>query len=253
MAENEESSRHIPELLKRAVRRRCGFGCVVCGLPVYHYDHIVDFATVKEHTEDNITLSCPNHHHEKTARQIPLSKVIACNNDPVNRSRDKTSKRMMYFRGEDAVIKLGASSFTMKRDCDKYEALVMGSTTVLAFEREADDLLLSMHLRDVLLNDIAVVTRGELILSTNISDYSYVGRRMTIVPKFLPPFIISRSDNVISVERGLFFGWGTMLDVNPDRIIQFPGNNTFRIHAEGGRAGMVLNDLSTRKSPSFRR
>jgi 5-methylcytosine-specific restriction endonuclease McrA len=39
----------IPEGVKREVRQRCGFGCVICGLPIYEYDHLVPYAQVLSH------------------------------------------------------------------------------------------------------------------------------------------------------------------------------------------------------------
>ncbi len=34
----------IPLPIQREVRQRCGFGCVICGLPLYDYDHIIGWA-----------------------------------------------------------------------------------------------------------------------------------------------------------------------------------------------------------------
>lgn len=33
-------TRDIPASVKRAVRQRDGFGCVICGLGIYTYEHI---------------------------------------------------------------------------------------------------------------------------------------------------------------------------------------------------------------------
>jgi hypothetical protein len=33
----------IPLPVKRLVRQQCAFGCVLCGLPLYEYDHIVPY------------------------------------------------------------------------------------------------------------------------------------------------------------------------------------------------------------------
>jgi hypothetical protein len=57
MADIEEpAERYVPAEIKRAVRQRCGFGCVLCGVPIFQYDHMIPFAEVQEHTEENITL-----------------------------------------------------------------------------------------------------------------------------------------------------------------------------------------------------
>jgi hypothetical protein len=61
----EEISRNIPFPIKRKIRQRCGFGCVICGLPLYEYEHLLGFAKVKRHVEKEITLLCDQHHREK--------------------------------------------------------------------------------------------------------------------------------------------------------------------------------------------
>jgi hypothetical protein len=44
------------------VRERCGFGCIVCGIPVYEYAHIIPFSDSRSHEAENIVLLCRNHH-----------------------------------------------------------------------------------------------------------------------------------------------------------------------------------------------
>lgn len=69
-------SRDIPEPIKRAVRQRCGFGCVFCGLWIYEYEHILpQFKDAKEHDPDKICLLCPNH-HEKVTKGIVSKKQV---------------------------------------------------------------------------------------------------------------------------------------------------------------------------------
>lgn len=59
-------SREIPPDVKRAVRQRDGFGCVVCGSALVTYEHFApEFAHAKKHDVDGICLLCPNHHYGK--------------------------------------------------------------------------------------------------------------------------------------------------------------------------------------------
>ena len=58
--------RAIPTDVAKAVRRRCGFGCVVCGSAIYDYDHFdPEFKDATTHNPSGIILLCPNHHREK--------------------------------------------------------------------------------------------------------------------------------------------------------------------------------------------
>lgn len=58
--------RDLPADVALAVRKRCGFGCVVCGGALYDYEHFEpEFANAKEHDPKGIILLCPNHHRGK--------------------------------------------------------------------------------------------------------------------------------------------------------------------------------------------
>lgn len=60
-------NRTIPVKVKEQVRKNSGFGCVICGLGIYEYEHIhPEFKDCKEHIAEGITLLCPNHHASKT-------------------------------------------------------------------------------------------------------------------------------------------------------------------------------------------
>lgn len=76
----------IPEGVKRSVRQRCGFGCVVCGCPIaYQYDHIEDYVLVEAHEESNITILCATHHQSKTAGRLSKAQVERADASPFNR------------------------------------------------------------------------------------------------------------------------------------------------------------------------
>jgi len=56
MSTPECHSRNISLPIQREVRQRCGFGYVICGFPLYGYDHLKDWANFKEHIANDITL-----------------------------------------------------------------------------------------------------------------------------------------------------------------------------------------------------
>ena len=59
-------SRYIPVDVAKAVRRKCGFGCVVCGSAIYDYEHFKpEFKDAKFHDSSGIVLLCPTHHRAK--------------------------------------------------------------------------------------------------------------------------------------------------------------------------------------------
>jgi hypothetical protein len=77
-------SRNIPEPIKREVRQRCGFGCIICGFPLYEHDHMKEWALVQEHVAEDLTLLCDKHHKEVTNGFLPREKVIEANENPYN-------------------------------------------------------------------------------------------------------------------------------------------------------------------------
>ncbi len=69
------SSKDIPEKNKREIRQLCRFGCVICGCPLYQYDHIEGRSGPDPHRTDNLVLLCPNHHSMKTNELITKSEI----------------------------------------------------------------------------------------------------------------------------------------------------------------------------------
>ncbi|MHA2267650.1 MAG: HNH endonuclease signature motif containing protein [Promethearchaeota archaeon] len=56
-------SRNIPSEIKRMVRKRCGYGCVICGFAIYQYHHFdPPFKDAKKHDPKKIILLCGSHH-----------------------------------------------------------------------------------------------------------------------------------------------------------------------------------------------
>jgi hypothetical protein len=97
----------IPDPVKRQVRTRCGFGCVFCGLPLYEYDHIYDWAKTQQHKAQEITLLCNKHHAEKTKGLLTTEQVVTANQNPINARRGISSPYGLHFAGGEATVLLG--------------------------------------------------------------------------------------------------------------------------------------------------
>jgi hypothetical protein len=103
----------IPEAVRRRVRQRCLFGCRVCGVALFHYDHIEEYAEVLAHTADDITLLCANHHQMKTSGRLSKVYFLERNANPVNRDHDFTgispgvispAWKVKFFAGSNTYI-----------------------------------------------------------------------------------------------------------------------------------------------------
>lgn len=75
--------RSIPEQVKRDVRQRCGFGCVICGSAIYQYEHFDPvFAEASAHLAEGIVLLCAFCHERKTKGLMAAATVAAANANP---------------------------------------------------------------------------------------------------------------------------------------------------------------------------
>lgn len=63
----------MTEPIRRAVRQRCGFGCIFCGSAFIEYDHFEpEFSDAVIHDPEHIILLCPHHHALKTKSSLWL-------------------------------------------------------------------------------------------------------------------------------------------------------------------------------------
>jgi 5-methylcytosine-specific restriction endonuclease McrA len=97
----------IPEPIKRAVRQACGFGCILCGYPIYDYDHVVPYATTEEHTIENLCLLCGRHHTEKNRGLLPVEKVREARLDPINKRTGVSEAEYLHYSGKSCIVRLG--------------------------------------------------------------------------------------------------------------------------------------------------
>ena len=68
--------RDIPSDVKREVRQRCGYGCVICGCAIVEYEHFrPEFAKARHHTAAGIVLLCPLCHSMKTRNHLSRQRI----------------------------------------------------------------------------------------------------------------------------------------------------------------------------------
>lgn len=76
-------SRSVPPKVKREVRQRCGFGCVICGLAFYDYEHFdPDFSEATEHNPLGMTLLCSQCNQKRARGRLSVETVRAANASP---------------------------------------------------------------------------------------------------------------------------------------------------------------------------
>lgn len=179
MANNYGLDRAIPAAVRRSVRQRCGFGCVICGASIYEYDHFdPPFAEATSHRPEGITLLCPTHHAERTRGVLPFGLLLRANAKPAARLNGYTSVERPYF---DHVPSLAIGGGMLVQDTP-IPLMVRGVPIIEFLAPEAGSPVARIN-ATLTSGDGANLLRifeNEWIVENGVWDYEWVGRRMTI-------------------------------------------------------------------------
>ena len=237
----------IPNEIKREVRKRCGFGCVICGSPVYEYDHIVEWSKTRQHKADELTLLCHKHHGEKTKKILPNNKVKASNDHPYNIEKGKSSPQSLYYDGNHFKLKLGdsISSFSDLKDGQTFSPFLIDGQPVVSFTNDKGHILLNLELKDDCGEVIIKIKDSELVYSTEFWDVEWVGKVLTIREgfrdillelEFSPP-------SMISINRGTLRHNGVEIEIGRE-FVYCLNNRSFLLDCgvHGYGYGFALGD-----------
>lgn len=243
--ETQCTSRNIPLPMQREIRQRCGFGCVICGLPLYEYEHMNEWAQVQRHVASEITLLCDQHHREKTGGLLPKEVVREADAKPFNLREGVSKPYDLHFAGTQAEVVIGGNSFT----CED-----QGYGTAMAPISIDGVALVGLILGDghLLLNVVAFdecnvpvlhIKNNQLYYSMSPWDVQLVGttltlreahRKILLEIEFAPP-------NKVIVTRGRFLRNGVEVLVRPENIL-ITNNRTYisGCHAHNCHGGLIL-------------
>ncbi len=243
-------SRTIPEPIKRAVRQKCGFGCIICGAPIFQYDHHPNFSQVQKHEVSGIFLLCPAHHVEKTSSRLPASILEAAVQNPINLTREKTSAYRVLLGDGKKNIRLGGNQYLVNfNDTDgKFDAIRILGRTVVGIESQEGSLLLNLVLTDSYGATVLEVTQGELVLSTGVWDYKFEGKSIAIrsAPRKIE-ISLSILDDGVSIDKGCFVLGEIRLSIERDYHVIYPQEiKMMGCIIDGARIGLDVGSGSTR-------
>lgn len=193
--------------MKRAVRQRCGFGCVMCGSPVFDYEHIDGYANTG-HDPDRITLLCTDHHREKTAGRLPVPLVERHNASPFNSGRTFTKGHHLYYEPNKPLeLRLGSVSFVPGDASHSVGISVDGAFALGVGITKDGHPVIDLDIRDLDNRCLFRVIGGQFRAATTNWDVSFVGTRLTVRRAFRQIALSIRLDapaGVVDVERGEF-------------------------------------------------
>ena len=171
-------SRTIPPSVKRLVRQRCGFGCVICGFGFYDYEHFApDFADATEHNPDGMTLLCSQCNQKRARGRLSAHTVAEANSNPKCLQRGFASE-MFDFHSEPLNITLAGSTFY---DCKNI--IVVNNRAILSLMpgiSEISPVLLSGVFCDSAGRETLLITENEWSVDSGYWDVECIGPRITI-------------------------------------------------------------------------
>lgn len=245
MEEIKCDSRNIPLPIQREVRQRCGFGCVICGMPLYEYEHMEEWAEVKRHVADEITLLCDQHHREKTGGLLPKQVVREANENPYNLRDNQSKPYNLHFSGSEACVEIGGNSFTCK-DNGYGTAMIplsIDGTPLIGLILADGHLLLNVVIFDEFNTPILHIKNNQLCYSSDPWDIQLIGTNLIIREghgKILVDFDFQPPNKVV-INRGRFLRNGVEVLVRPSNIL-ITNNSTFlsKNRAENCYGGLII-------------
>lgn len=223
----QENRPPIPLEIK--VRQRCGFGCVICGLPLYEYEHMLEWAEVQRHVAEEITLLCRQHHGEKTNGLLPIEAVQEANRNPYNLRSGVSKNIFLHYSGNDVQLALSNSTFSFNGLPENafFAPFVVDGLAVVGFRVESGRALLLQFIAFNELNvPILQIVDNELVYRTEQWDIEWVGQKLTIREghrKILLQLVFE-PPNIIRIAKGRILLNGIEILIGSDYI--FCSNNS---------------------------
>lgn len=240
--------RSIPHSIKRKVRQACGFGCAICGYPIFEYDHIIPFANVKEHKVSNLVCLCPTHHSEKTRRLLPIRIIRDARRNPYNINNKGKSTHPLYFFGDECLIKLGTVENYYKRTRGakvyEYSPLVIENEELIKIRFDNDDFLyIDLTIRDEA-NEMAVsIVENELVFRRDFWDVEFIANRLIVksAEREILFDAIFDMPSLVDIKRCLFRGKNSKLLLKSGFMSTRRGLLYSENRCVGVRYGLVYN------------
>jgi hypothetical protein len=164
----------LTEDIRRTVRRRCGFGCVVCGSVPYHYDHFdPPFSEAREHRAEGITLLCARCHDLVSRRVWSREKVRKHDRSPFGK---KERPHLLLDLQPPARLVIGTIVF----EGDGRLLTVGGVPLISLHSLDGEGVLLSAEFRDADGNQTISVRNNELLFCQQSWDITVRGSRVRV-------------------------------------------------------------------------
>jgi len=219
---NNNTKRKIPALIQREVRQRCGFGCVICGKPFYEYHHLKEWAEVKEHKAENLTLLCIEHHRMFHSGLLPKNKIFKANESPYNLKEGISRPDKLYYEGKSCSFQIGKFFFVTHYTGEPTISipLMVDGIPLIGFVMDEGNLLLTLNLFDKLNNLILKIDNNYLYYSISPWDIE-IEKNTLIIRERKRKLLIQIEYNPpgsVKITRGKFLCNGVEILINEEQV-----------------------------------
>ena len=243
------ASRNIPSSIKRKVRRACGFGCALCGHPIFEYDHIVPFSQVKSHTVENLCCLCPTHHAEKTRKIIATELVSKARMNPINVQTKNSKSHPLYFFGDYCLVEVGSIKnyvFKPSRAVKPaiYSPLVIRNEELIKITFGNDEIILIDILVKNELDEIIIkIVENELLFKADSWDIEFIANKLKVVEQKGDTALemVLNAPYGVSIVKGELWNLGSFLKIEDGNVFTKSFNGASGAELYNSRYGIVYN------------
>lgn len=216
-------SRYIPDDVRREVRRRCGFGCVICGKAFYDYEHFnPDFKDATIHDPKGMTLLCSQCNQKRARGRLSAETVSKANENP-KCLEDGFSSELFDFSDQPITVYFAGVEFY---DCKNI--IVVNDYPILSIsppDKPGRPILLSGTFTNE--NGKEVISIVDNAFALNIENWDVeceggtitvrsASRRISLVLSLSPPSAIA-IERIEMLFHGVYFrGNRTTLEISTD-------------------------------------
>lgn len=231
----------LPESTKRSVRQRCGFGCVICGLPLYEYDHVTPLAEGGIDEAGNITLLCSMHHAMKTRGLLSARVVTDANAAPKNRQAGRSAPFGVLDGVDRIEVRCGSNRFYSKGP--QFVPFVVDGRALIAVELQGECALLYLWAFDRSNRLALEVVQNEVVHMVDAWDITFRGPVLQIRSAPRDILIRVRFDpaGIVTVEKATLYYNGVGIGVTSEGVTI--GGLRLRGSEFEGTLGVVVGDM----------
>lgn len=191
--------RTIPSPIKREVRQRDRFGCILCALPFIQYEHVDPlFCDARKHETKGITLLCPTCHSKVTNGLISKFLIKEAMKNPKAKQLKQVSDNLL-FTNSHPTVKIGGAIFEKSKTIIRCKG-----EDIFSISQEDEKYFINAKFWDSNgVQNLTIVNNEWQVQTDEIWDLEVKGNTITIREKHRKPSLVfTLSDNnLLTIDK----------------------------------------------------